>query len=112
MFFVRIAIFASLPSLFSRYASLSSMEGPKLPEVFNLESYITPSTLANFFSRKYLDTSLYHIRAPYRNERIVLPDPPPSGLIDPQKDLSLVFLIKQRDYGLTFPFTPFFTEVF
>ncbi|XP_021629665.1 uncharacterized abhydrolase domain-containing protein DDB_G0269086-like [Manihot esculenta] len=88
------------------------MEGPKLLEIFNLESCVTPSTLTNFFSQKYLDTPLYHIRAPYRNERIVLPDPPPSGLIDPQKDLSIVFFVKQRDYGLTFPFTPFFIEVF
>ncbi|XP_021623915.1 transcriptional regulatory protein AlgP-like [Manihot esculenta] len=55
------------------------MHGPKLSDVVNQESSITPFTLKNFFSREYLDTPLYHIRAPYRNERIVLPDPPPSA---------------------------------
>lgn len=88
------------------------MDSPKLPDVLRVESDVTPSSLKNFFSREYLDTPLFRIRAPYPNERIVLPDPPPSGLIDPQKDLSLVFFAKQREYGLTFPFSPFFTEVF
>ncbi|XP_043814063.1 uncharacterized protein LOC122723984 [Manihot esculenta] len=88
------------------------MENPKLPNVFSLESSITSANLKDFISRDYLDTPFYHIRAPCRNEMIVLPDPPPPSLVDPQKDLSLVFFIKQQEYGLNFPFTPFFNEVF
>ncbi|XP_043817308.1 uncharacterized protein LOC122724979 [Manihot esculenta] len=79
------------------------MDSQKLPDVINQESSITPSTLKNFFSRKYLDTPLFHIRALFRNERIVLPDPPPSGLIDPQRDRSLVFFVKQREYASQVP---------
>ncbi|XP_043811063.1 uncharacterized protein LOC122723326 [Manihot esculenta] len=41
------------------------MEIPKLPEVFNLESYITPSTITKLISLRYLDTPLYLIRAPH-----------------------------------------------
>ncbi|XP_043805076.1 uncharacterized protein LOC122721401 [Manihot esculenta] len=88
------------------------MEGSKLPDVSNLESNITPSTITKYISRRYLDTPLYYIRAPLQNERIVLPNPSPSGLIDPQKGRSLVFFLKQRDFSMTFPFTPFFIEVF
>lgn len=61
---------------------------------------------------EYLDITLFHLRTSYRNGRIVLPNPHPSGLIDPQKDVSLVFFIKQKEYGLSFPFSPFFNEVF
>ncbi|XP_021609057.1 uncharacterized protein LOC110612586 [Manihot esculenta] len=75
------------------------MDSSSLPDVVNQESSITPSIIRNFISREYLDTPLYHIRAPYRNKRIVLPDPSPPGLIDPQRDVSLVFFIKQREYA-------------
>ena len=88
------------------------MEGSKLPDVANLESHITPSSITKYISRGYLDTPLYLIRAPLRNERIVLPNPSPPGLIDPQRGRCIVFFLKQRDFGLTFPFTPFFIEVF
>lgn len=79
-----------------------------LPDVVNLESDIIPSNIRNFILREYLDTTLLHIRTPYRKERIVLPCPHPSGLLDPQKDVSLVFFVKQKEYNFSFPFSLFF----
>ena len=88
------------------------MASLKLPDVFDLESHITPSNITNHISRRLLDTPLYLIRAPLPNERIVLPYPRPPGLVDPQEVRSIVFFLKQREFGLPLPFTPFFVEVF
>ena len=84
----------------------------ELPDVVNLESHITPANITKYLSRRFLDTPLYLIRAPHPNERIVLPYPPPPGLVDPQEYRSIVFFLKQKEFGLPLPFTPFFVEVF
>ncbi|XP_021629338.1 uncharacterized protein LOC110627364 [Manihot esculenta] len=81
-----------------------------IPNIVGLRSTVTPSTLSNFFSVEYIDTSI--CRIPLYNERIVLLVPPSMGLIDPQQGHSLIFYVKQCDFGLTFPFSPFFIEVF
>ena len=88
------------------------MASSKLPDVGNLESHITPSNITKYISQRLLDAPLYFIRAPLSNERIVLPYPPPPGLVDPQEGRRIVFFLKQREFGLPFPFTPFFIEVF
>lgn len=88
------------------------MAAVRIPIVVALRFIVTSTTLTNFFSPDYLDTSVYSIRAPYHNERIVLPVPSPADFMDPERDHSLIFYVKQRDFGLTSPFSPFFIEVF
>lgn len=46
------------------------------------------------------------------NERIALSDSPNRDLVDAQHSRNLVFFLKQYKFGMAFPFTSFFIEVF
>lgn len=79
--------------------------------VKGLVSSVTPFLPQNL-SDNLLEIEIFRTRAPTSNERIALFGSFDRGLIDAQHGRCLVFLLKQYELRLAFPFTPTFIEVF